>query len=36
MRYAKFTKEKLAQQIMGQEMDKIDAEKALEDRETIR
>lgn len=35
-RYHAFTKEKLAQQILGQEMDKIDAEKSLEDRATTR
>ena len=35
-RYAQFTKEKLAQQILGQELDKIDAEKKLDDRATTR
>ncbi|CAD7950255.1 unnamed protein product [Amoebophrya sp. A25] len=35
-RYNKFEREKLSQQMLAQEMDKVDAEKALEDRETHR
>jgi len=35
-RQNKFEREKLSQQMLAQEMDKVDAEKALEDRETHR